>query len=80
MRNFETRYEGDGPPVVLIRVRAVLIRSRPGAQPGSQPVEQLFEARTPASANRIGAIVAAYDQALTQVLKQRVTWTGATAT
>jgi ABC-type uncharacterized transport system auxiliary subunit len=39
----------------------------------------MFEARAPASANRVSAIVAAYDRAVTQVLNQAVAWTDAAA-
>jgi cholesterol transport system auxiliary component len=71
VRNFETRYAAGGAPTVLVRVRAVLARAQTRAAVG----EQVFEARVPASDNRVGAIVRAYDQAVAQVLGEVVTWT-----
>lgn len=78
VRNFETRYD-DGPettPSVLIRVRAVLSRNtdRQSAE------EKVFEVRAPAASNRVSSIVGAYDKATTDVLKQLVDWTNASAT
>lgn len=71
VRTFETEYGAGGVPSVLLRVRAVLSRETPRT-----PVsEQIFEARAPAAENRVSAIVAAYDQALNQVLGQIVAWT-----
>ena len=70
VRNFETRYGGDGSPTVLIRIRAVLARS---AAPG-QALERVFEARAPAERNRVGSIVAAYNEALAKVLGDVVAW------
>jgi cholesterol transport system auxiliary component len=73
VRNFETRY-GDGRnPVVLIRVRAVLARDR------AQVAEQIFEARVPATRNRVTAIVAAYNTALGKVLGEVIAWTNSSA-
>jgi cholesterol transport system auxiliary component len=70
VRNFETDYAEGGPPTVLIRVRAVLTN-----QSRATVAEQVFEARTPAAENRVSAIVAAYDQALSKVLGDIVAWT-----
>jgi cholesterol transport system auxiliary component len=70
VRNFETDYGAGGAPVVLIRVRAVITRD----QTRGPVAEQLFEARVPASQNRVGAIVSAYDQALGKVLGDVVGW------
>jgi cholesterol transport system auxiliary component len=72
VRNFETHYNGE-QPVVLVRVRAVLIASR---APG-EPQEKMFEASAPAADNRVGAIVAAYGQAVRQVLNDIVPWVNA---
>lgn len=72
VRNFETRYE-DGPdaaPTVVVRVRASLSRSRDRSLAG----EEILEARVPASGNRVGAIVAAYDRATGDVIGQLVRW------
>lgn len=71
VRNFETRYDA-GPraaPTVLVRVHAVLSR-----RDHSAVLDRVFEARAPASDNRVRAIVAAYDQAVRQVLDQIIAW------
>jgi cholesterol transport system auxiliary component len=70
VRNFETDYAGGGAPAVLVRVRAVIVRS----QSPAPAAEQIFEARVPAAENRVSAIVAAYDQALSKVLGEIVGW------
>lgn len=76
VRNFEARYEaGDkAAPVILVRVHAALNKS-------DQSIvgEEIFEARVPASDNRVGAIVAAYDKAVGEVLGKLVAWTEAKA-
>ena len=72
VRNFEAHYDR-GPkagPTVLVRVRAVMTR---GA--GGPAGERVFEARQTASDNRVGAIVAAYDEAVKAVLTEVVAWT-----
>jgi len=77
VRNFEARYAGgsDAAPTVVVRVHAALSRS-------DQTIvgEQIFEASVPAADNRVGAIVAAYDRAVGDVLGKLVAWTEATAT
>jgi len=73
VRDFETRYES-GPnaaPTVLVRLHATLTRDRGHTLLS----DQLFEARAPAADNRVGAIVAAYDKAVNDVLAQLVAWT-----
>lgn len=78
VRNFETRYE-NGPkaaPVVVIRVRAMLSRDTDR----DNPMQTLFEAKAPASDNRVSAIVAAYDRAVAEVLGQIVDWTNRSTT
>lgn len=76
VRNFETRYD-NGPkaaPTVVVRLHATLSPRR------AQDVrEQMFEAQVPAGGNRVTAIVAAYDQAVAQVLGKVVAWTNAEA-
>jgi len=75
VRAFETRYEA-GPkaaPTVLIRIHASLTREHQR----TLVAEQVFEARAPASDNRVSAIVRAYDKALGEVLGQLVDWTDA---
>jgi cholesterol transport system auxiliary component len=72
VRTFETRYDsGDkAAPVVVMRVHAALTRSDQ-----SGVGEQDFEARVPASDNRVGAIITAYNKAVGDVLGKIVTWT-----
>jgi cholesterol transport system auxiliary component len=70
VRNFETDYGEGGVPAVLVRVRAVITRD----QAPAAAAEQIFEARVPAAQNRVGAIVAAYDQALSKVLGEIIGW------
>jgi len=77
VRNFEARYDAgpDAPPTVVVRIHAALSRA------DQSPVgEQMFEASAAATDNRVGAIVAAYDKALADVLGKLVAWTQATAT
>lgn len=74
VRNFETRYGEGRNPVVLVRVRAVMVRDR------VQVAEQVFEARAPAERNRVRAIVAAYDAAVAKVLGEVVDWINSSAT
>jgi len=76
VRDFETRYD-DGPkaaPTVVVRLHAALTKSDQ-----SSVGEQDFEARVPASDNRVGEIVAAYNKAVRDVLGKLVTWTEAKA-
>ena len=72
VRTFEARYEGGtgSAPTVVVRVRGVMTKSDM-----SKVSERLFEVKTPASDNRVGAIVAAYDKAVTGILGEIVTWT-----
>jgi cholesterol transport system auxiliary component len=74
VRNFEARYENgvDSAPTVVVRVRGVMSK-----MDMSKVTEQIFEVKAPASSNRVGAIVAAYDKAVTDVLGQIVAWTNA---
>jgi cholesterol transport system auxiliary component len=77
VRTFETRYDAGAKaaPSVLIRVHAALTRSDQ-----SGVGEQDFEARVPASDNRVGAIVAAYNTAVGDVIGRIVGWTQKAAT
>lgn len=68
---FEARYSGPGAPTATVRVRAVLARSFDRSVIG----DQTFDAQAPASDNRMGAIVAAYNQATSNVIGQIVAWT-----
>jgi cholesterol transport system auxiliary component len=71
---FEARYAGgaDAAPTIVVHVRASLARYADHSLVG----ERLFEAQTPASENRIGAMATAFDQATDQVLGQIVAWVG----
>jgi cholesterol transport system auxiliary component len=75
VRSFEARYNSpDAAPTVAVRVYAVLTRSDQ-----SSVAEQIFDASAPASDNRVGAIVDAYDKAVGDVVGKLVTWTEASA-
>jgi cholesterol transport system auxiliary component len=69
VRNFETHYRGDEPTVV-VRVRAVVLRNAGR----TEVADRIFEVETPAAQNRVHAIVAAYDTAVSQLLKDLVPW------
>lgn len=73
VRTFEARYErGEGSaPTVVVTLRARLLRYPERSVVG----ETLIEARRPASENRVGVIVAAFDAAVEQTLDELVTWT-----
>ena len=77
VRSFEARYD-NGPkaaPTVVIRLHAALTRSDQSAVG-----EQDFEARAPASDNRVSAIVDAFRKANGEAIGKLVTWTEANAT
>jgi cholesterol transport system auxiliary component len=69
---FEARYDGGAgaAPTVVVRVHAALNKGADHAFIG----ERVFEAKIPASDNRMGPITAAFDQATDQVLGDLVTW------
>ena len=46
---------------------------------GGPAGEVVFESRKPASENRVGAIVAAYDEASREIIEKLVAWTNAQA-
>jgi cholesterol transport system auxiliary component len=75
--HFEARYLS-GPkaaPTVVVTVRATLDRDN-----GVLVAEQPFEASVPAGDNRLGAIVAAYDEAVSKVVGQLAAWIGQSGT
>lgn len=75
VRNFETVYDEQENPVVLVRVRASL-----AGGPNRSPIaDRLFEARVPAERNRVSAIVVAYNDAVAKVLSDIVGWTNSSA-
>jgi len=73
---FETRYSVPGAvPTVVISARARLL-----AMPARTVVsEQVFSVSQPASDNRVGAIVSAYDAATQDLNRQIVAWVEANA-
>jgi cholesterol transport system auxiliary component len=76
VRSFEARYDSglNEAPTVVVHLHAALTKADQ-----SSVGESDFEARVPASDNRVGAIVAAYDKAATEVIGKLVAWTGAKA-
>jgi cholesterol transport system auxiliary component len=77
VRNFEAVYlDGkDAAPTVVLRMRAVTSRT----SDRSLIAEKLFEAKVRAGDNRVGAIVAAFNEAVGSVLTELVGWTDAAA-
>ena len=77
VRDFETRYDhgAKAAPTVVVRLHAALTRSDQ-----TSVGEREFEARAPASDNRVSAIVEAYDKAVADVIGKLVAWTEASAT
>lgn len=78
VQSFETVYD-QGPkaaPEVVVIVRGVMTRNRDRVLVG----DQTFTARVRAGDNRVGAIVPAYNQALSEVLGQLVGWVNAADT
>ncbi|MBV9995016.1 MAG: membrane integrity-associated transporter subunit PqiC [Caulobacteraceae bacterium] len=71
---FEARYDQgmNAAPTVVVRVAASLSKASDHSILG----DQVFEAATPASENRVGAITQAFDQSTAQVLTQLVAWVG----
>lgn len=72
VRAFEARYPG---PTVRVQVRATLVHGADRTLVG----EKMFDAEVPAADNRQTAIVAAFDQAVGQVMTGVRDWTAATA-
>jgi cholesterol transport system auxiliary component len=77
VRNFEARYDSGpkAPPLVVVRLHAALTKNDQ-----TSVGEREFEARVPAADNRVGAIVAAYNQAVADVIGKLVAWTEASVT
>lgn len=77
VRNFEARYNSgpDAPPLVVVRLHAALTKVDQ-----TSVGEREFEARVPAADNRVGAIVAAYNQAVADVIGKLVAWTKSSVT
>lgn len=72
LRHFEAVYDSpNGPPQVWVVLNARLVK-----MPERKIIaQQSFEARYPATANKIGDIVLAFDEALGKVMKETVVWT-----
>ncbi len=72
VESFEARYDDPkAAPTVVVTVHALLTNSLDRKVLG----DQTFVSRVPASDNRVGAIVEAFNTATTQVLNQIVGWT-----
>ena len=78
VETFEARYENGekAAPKIVVAVRAQLIRFPDRAVVG----EDIFKSEQVASDNRVGAIVTAYNMAVTSVLKDLTAWTDKKAT
>lgn len=77
VRNFETHYDqgADAAPLVVVRTRVTLTTN----DDRTLVAEQYLESQVRAGDNRVSAIVAAYDQAVTEVMGKLTTWANATA-
>ena len=78
VQTFEAHYDR-GPkaaPEVIVSVRGVITRNRDRALVG----ERIFTATIRADQNRVGAIIPAYNAALSQVLGELVGWVNAVDT
>ena len=77
VRNFETDYDAGSrsAPTVVVRIRAALAKAD-----RTSAGETILESRVKAGSNHVTAIVAAYDQALGEVLGRLTAWTDKTAT
>lgn len=73
VETFEASYASgkDAAPTVVVRVRGLLARTADR----SVLDERNFESRKTADANRVGAIVRAFDAATSEVIGQVVVWT-----
>lgn len=72
IRHFEADYRtASGPPVIRVTIAVRLVRMPAGAIVAGT----ILSARTPARANTVPDIVAAFDAALATVMKQIVLWT-----
>jgi cholesterol transport system auxiliary component len=75
VETFEARYlQGPAsPPTVVVQFRAALDSARSAAPRR----ERVFRVEQPAASNSVGAIVAAFDTAVTASLDQMLTWLAA---
>lgn len=71
LREFQIEYFDGGKPIAHVRINTKLVRAL-----DRRILEgRIFGAKVPASEDKIGAIIEAYDEALNQVLKELVIWT-----
>jgi cholesterol transport system auxiliary component len=77
VRTFEAQYRGGrrSAPVVVVEVQASLTNLKNRHSVG----DQIFRAEAPASSNRVGSIVSAFDIATAKVLGDIARWTEAQA-
>jgi cholesterol transport system auxiliary component len=77
VRTFEAQYRGGKrrAPTVVVEARASLTNLRNRTPAG----DQIFRAEAPASANRVGAVVSAFDVATAKVLGDIARWAEAQA-
>lgn len=75
VRTFEAAYVNGpkAPPEVIVQVRGVISRTGDRALVG----DQVFEAKVKAADNRVGPIVAAFDEANAKVIGDLVDWINA---
>ena len=73
---FETRYASRGsPPTIVVHLHATLERQSDMAVMAEKEIDE----EAPASADRVGAIVKAYDTAVGRTVSDLVSWLDATA-
>jgi len=77
VRDFAAVYEAgpESAPVILVRIRASLTRQGDRAL----IAEQTLESRVQTSDNRVSAIAAGFDKAVTDTLGKLIAWTNASA-
>lgn len=76
IRSFEARYDAPGmAPTIVVTARARLL----ALPERTVTAEQVFSVEQPASANRVSAIVEAFDTATRDLNTQIVAWTDASA-
>ena len=75
VRTFEARYDHGqvAMPTIMVEVHAALDRTQDRTVVG----DRSFKAAVTASDNRVGAIAAAFDQAVAKVLGELVAWVNA---
>ena len=71
LREFQAEYDGDGPPLVRVRLIAKLIKFRQRTIIAAHAAEHVARARS----NAMVDIVYAFDEALGKVIKSIVEWT-----